>query len=278
MKGANIMIRKIVKINEEKCNGCGLCIDACHEGALALENGKARLVSDIYCDGLGDCLPECPTGAIEIIEREADAFDEAAVQKRLEEMGRPPYEGNKESPCACPTAEKKTSHTHAAHTSGCPGSRTRIISRNAASDTPGMKHGPCAEESSLCAGTDTKQESQLRQWPCQIKLVHPNAPYFDNAHLLVAADCTAYAYAGIHSDFMKDRITIIGCPKLDHTDYSQKLAAILANNDIQSITVLRMEVPCCSGLVHAVRNAMLTSGKVIPWNVVTVSVDGNIVK
>ena len=138
--------------------------------------------------------------------------------------------------------------------------------------------GPCAEESSLCAGTDTKQESQLRQWPCQIKLVHPNAPYFDNAHLLVAADCTAYAYAGIHSDFMKDRITIIGCPKLDHTDYSQKLAAILANNDIQSITVLRMEVPCCSGLVHAVRNAMLTSGKVIPWNVVTVSVDGNIVK
>jgi Fe-S-cluster-containing hydrogenase component 2 len=355
------MVRKIVKINEEKCNGCGLCINACHEGALVLENGKARLVSDAYCDGLGNCLPECPTGAIEIIEREAEAFDEAAVNRRLEEAGQ---------------ASEQNDHTAHAF-SGCPGSRIRFINRNSASDpgtaeangssctgpsspcagkdsphhgtdspqngidsphhgigsphhgigsphhgidsphhgmgsphhgTDSSHHGmgsphhgmdsphhgvssshhgvsspnvgygsPNTGEGSLHAGEAVKPESQLRQWPCQIKLVPPNAPYFHNAHLLVAADCTAYAYAAVHQDFMKDRITIIGCPKLDDTDYSEKLAMILANNDIRSITVLRMEVPCCGGLVHAVRNAMLTSGKVIPWNVITISIDGEII-
>ncbi|NMA32929.1 MAG: 4Fe-4S dicluster domain-containing protein [Clostridiaceae bacterium] len=313
------MVRKIVKINEEKCNGCGLCINACHEGALVLENGKARLISDAYCDGLGDCLPECPTGAIEIIEREAEAFDEAAVNKRLEEMRRASEQND-----------------HAAHAfSGCPGSRIRFINRSNSSDPgtaeangspcagkgspnhgagspcagkSGSHHGadsPCAGKSSphhgadspdhgmgsphvgsgdpntgegsSFAGTAAKPESRLMQWPCQIRLISPNAPYFCSAHLLVAADCTAYAYAAVHQDFMKDRITIIGCPKLDDTDYSEKLAAILANNNIQSITVLRMEVPCCSGLVHAVRNAMLISGKVIPWNVVTISIDGDII-
>ncbi|HOJ81066.1 MAG TPA: 4Fe-4S binding protein [Clostridiales bacterium] len=275
------MVRKIVKINEEKCNGCGLCINACHEGALVLENGKAKLVSDAYCDGLGNCLPECPTGAIEIIEREAEAFDEAAVNKRLGEMGLPPVQngqdpdqgghgaGNQESPA---------SHSHAFHSaSGCPGSRMRFISRNNDPDTTGNNSTPHTATGSPCSGADTKPESQLRQWPCQIKLVSPNAPYFHNAHLLVAADCTAYAYASIHQEFMKGRITIIGCPKLDDTDYSEKLAAILANNNIQSITVLRMEVPCCGGLVQAVRDAMLTSGRIIPWNVVTISIDGNII-
>ena len=242
------MRRKIVHIDEEKCNGCGLCVEACHEGALQLIDGKAKLVSESYCDGLGDCLPECPTGAITIVEREAEPYDEEAVKRNMEARKAEKDTAEDTLPC------------------GCPGTHARTIQRKTEAPT-----APAAVQ-------NVAVESQLRQWPCQIKLVHPNAPYFDNAHLLVAADCTAYAYAGIHSDFMKDRITIIGCPKLDHTDYSQKLAAILANNDIQSITVLRMEVPCCSGLVHAVRNAMLTSGKVIPWNVVTVSVDGNIVK
>jgi len=287
MKGAVIMVRKIVKINEEKCNGCGLCINACHEGALVLENGKARLVSDVYCDGLGNCLPECPTGAIEIVEREADDFDEEAVNRRLAEMGKPPVlnnQSNREQDLVRDETgdpENRSSHGHAFHSgSGCPGSRMRFINRNADAgpDTSGKNDGRRASPNSLCASEETKPESQLRQWPCQIRLVPQNAPYFHNAHLLVAADCTAYAYASVHQDFMKGRITVIGCPKLDDTDYSEKLAAILANNNILSITVLRMEVPCCGGLVHAVRNAMLSSGKIIPWNVVTISIDGGILR
>lgn len=234
------MKRKIVNIDEAKCNGCGLCVNACHEGALQLINGKAKLVSESYCDGLGNCLPECPTGAITIEEREAEAFDEAAVAKRVEAKNAPVAPS-----LAC----------------GCPGSQARSIFKEKSAEPQ--------------TRTETIQ-SELRQWPCQIKLVPVNAPYFDNAHLLVAADCTAYAYAGIHRDFMRNKITIIGCPKLDEVDYTEKLTAILQNHEIKSVTVLRMEVPCCGGIVHAVKNALINSGKMIPWNVVTISTDGNV--
>lgn len=234
------MIRKIVKIDREKCNGCGLCIDACHEGALQLINGKATLVSEAYCDGLGACLPECPMGAITIEEREAQPFDEEAVQQRMEQ--------HEEGTLPC----------------GCPGTHVRTVEK------PAERHAQ--QHASVPA------ESQLRQWPCQIRLVPPNAPYFQNASLLVAADCTAYAYAGIHQDFMRNKITLIGCPKLDNVDYSEKLTEILMYNDIKSITVLKMEVPCCNGIAHAVRDAIVRSGKMIPWRVVTVSIDGQIME
>lgn len=234
------MIRKIVKIDQEKCNGCGLCIDACHEGALQLINGKATLVSESYCDGLGACLPECPMGAITIEEREAQPLDEEAVKQhmmqRMEET----------LPC------------------GCPGTQVRSMERP--SDTPVQRQG------------QTPVESQLRQWPCQIRLVPPNAPYFHNASLLVAADCTAYAYARIHQDFMRNKVTIIGCPKLDDVNYADKLTDIIKHNDIKSITVLKMEVPCCSGLAYAVRDTLVNSGKMIPWRVVTISIDGRVIE
>ncbi|NLK72335.1 MAG: 4Fe-4S binding protein [Clostridiales bacterium] len=233
------MKRNIIKIDESKCNGCGICIDACHEGALQLIDGKAKLISESYCDGLGNCLPECPTGAITIEERECAAFDEEAVKIRM--------------------AEKNTS---AVISHGCPGSRAMVMNK---------KDEPQAESVST-----PLIESQLRQWPCQIKLVPPNAPYFKNAHLLIAADCTAFAYGNIHNDFIKNKVTLIGCPKLDSGDYSEKLTDILANNDIKSVTVLRMEVPCCGGIVSAVTTALRNSEKMIPWNVVTISVDGRI--
>ncbi len=236
------MKRKIVSIDEAKCNGCGLCIQACHEGALQLVDGKAKLVSESYCDGLGNCLPECPTGAITVEEREAAAFDEEAVAKQIENNNK-----QLQTPLAC----------------GCPGSQARTIAKK-------KDPRPTDQPVSL--------ESELRQWPCQIKLVPVNAPYFDNAHLLVAADCTAYAYAGIHQDFMRNKITIIGCPKLDEIDYTDKLAEILKRHEIKSVTVLRMEVPCCGGIVYAVKNALLNSGKMIPWNVVTIGTDGNIIE
>ncbi|MGE5605983.1 MAG: ATP-binding protein [Bacteroidota bacterium] len=236
------MKRKIVSIDEAKCNGCGLCVTACHEGALQLINGKAKLVSESYCDGLGNCLPECPTGAITIEEREAADFDEEAVSKHI---------ASKNNPAAPPLA------------CGCPGSAARSI----------------VKEQVTAAPTQPVQaESELRQWPCQIKLVPINAPYFDNAHLLVAADCTAYAYAGIHRDFMRNKITLIGCPKLDEVDYTGKLTEILKHHEIKSVTVLRMEVPCCGGIVHAVKNALVNSGKMVPWNVVTISTEGNIIE
>ncbi|MGD9568863.1 MAG: 4Fe-4S binding protein [Sedimentibacter sp.] len=234
------MKRKIVKIHEEKCNGCGLCVNACHEGALELINGKAVLLSDVYCDGLGDCLPQCPVDAIEIIEREADEFDKELVEKKMKERKQ-----KQEEPLPC----------------GCPGHQAKVIAHK----------GPIAKVEKI------ELSSQLRQWPVQIKLVSPMAPYFEGADILVAADCTAFAYANIHQDFMKGKITLIGCPKLDDVDYSEKLTAILKNNDVKSITVLRMEVPCCSGIVNAVKNAIIASGKMIPWGFRVVATDGTLI-
>lgn len=241
------MLRKIVKIDEEKCNGCGLCISACHEGALQLIDGKAKLVTDSYCDGLGACLPECPTGAITLEEREATAFDEAAVTKN--QTAAPTKPAPAQLGC------------------GCPGTHAKTIQRPQA---------PAVQPNQEC-NTTAKPESQLQQWPCQIKLVPVNAPYLQKAHLLIAADCTAYAYANIHEDYMRNKITLIGCPKLDDTDYADKLSEIIKLNDIQSITVLRMEVPCCGGIVTAVKGALAKSGQIIPWRIVTIGTDGRIV-
>lgn len=235
------MVRKIIKINEEKCNGCGACAAACHEGAIEIIDGKAKLTREDYCDGLGDCLPQCPTDAISFEEREAPAYDEAAVLAAKHEKST---EGN-----------KNTLHI------GCPGIQARQIKRDETENSPS------------CV---TAAKSQLGQWPCQIKLAPVNAPYFNGAKLLIAADCTAYAYANIHNDYMKGKITLIGCPKLDAVDYSEKLTDIIKNNDIKSVTILRMEVPCCGGLEAAAKKALQESGKFIPWNVVTISTDGKI--
>ena len=224
------MIRKIIQINQEKCNGCGLCVTACHEGAIALIGGKAYLAREHYCDGLGDCLPGCPTGAITFVEREAPAYDEAAVLKAK--------------------AEKAAAHM------GCPG--TRLKGRTPEAPTAG------------------RCPSQLRQWPVQIKLVPVNAPWFDGADVLVAADCTAYAYGDFHRDFLQGKILLVGCPKLDEGDYSEKLTQIFGANSIRSVTVLRMEVPCCGGLERAVKTAVANSGKDIPCRVTTITTDGKI--
>ena len=230
------MKRRIINIDEEKCNGCGACAQACHEGAIGMVNGKAKLLRDDYCDGLGDCLPTCPTGAITFVEREAAEYDEKAV------------------------LENKRKKLAAAMPHGCPGHQLRRFER--------------AEEANDEANTEHRSVSRLGQWPCQIKLVPVNAPYFNGAKLLIAADCTAYAYANMHEDFMKGKITLIGCPKLDDTDYSEKLTEIIATNDIKSVTVVRMEVPCCGGLEAAAKKALQASGKFIPWQVVTLSLDG----
>lgn len=229
------MKRKIIEIDTAKCNGCGLCVTACHEGAIGMINGKATLLRDDYCDGLGDCLPVCPTGAISFVEREAAAYDEEAVMRNKQQKQQPVFT--------------------------CPGQQARALKQ-------------AAEQNSAAA--PVASASQLRQWPCQIKLVPVNAPYFDKAKLLIAADCTAYAYARMHEDFMKGKITLIGCPKLDDIDYTDKLTEIITANDIQSVTVVRMEVPCCGGLENAAKNALRNSGKFIPWQIVTISVDGKI--
>ena len=229
------MLRRIIQIDEEKCNGCGACAAACHEGAISMVDGKARLMRDDYCDGLGDCLPACPTGAITFVEREAAAYDEAAVKENL---------------------RKKSASGH----TGCPGHQMHRFDR------------PRASSSTVPAPAS----SQLGQWPCQIKLVPVNAPYFQRAKLLIAADCTAFAYANLHQDFMRGKITLIGCPKLDGVDYSEKLTQILRSNDIQSVTIVRMEVPCCGGLELAAQKALQASGKFLPWQVVTISIDGKI--
>ena len=234
------MKRRIIEIDQNKCNGCGACAAACHEGAIAMVNGKAQLMRDDYCDGLGDCLPTCPTGAITFVEREAAAYDEQAV---MENKQRKMRKEGMTLPC------------------GCPGSQSRNIQREAA---------PAAE------APRAEQASRLSQWPVQIKLAPIHAPYFAGAKLLIAADCTAYAYANFHQEFMRGKVTLIGCPKLDAVDYSEKLTEILRSNDIQSVTILRMEVPCCGGLEMAAKKALQTSGKFIPWQVVTISIDGKI--
>ena len=234
------MIRRIIQIDREKCNGCGACAEACHEGAIAMVDGKAELMRDDYCDGLGDCLPACPTGAITFVEREAAAYDEQAMMENKQKKMR--KEGMT-LPC------------------GCPGSQSRQIKR---------------VEESHAGAQCAAQESRLSQWPVQIKLVPVNAPYFDGAKLLIAADCTAYAYAAFHERFMRGHITLVGCPKLDSVDYAEKLTEIIRENDVKSVTVVRMEVPCCGGLERAAVTALKNSGKFIPWQVVTVTLDGRL--
>ena len=230
------MIRKIIRIDSDKCNGCGACAAACHEGAIEMIDGKARLTREDYCDGLGDCLPACPVNAITFEEREAPAYDEHAVlQNKMKKAGV-------KLPC------------------GCPGSQSKAIKREAA---------PCA----VPAG---EVPSQLQQWPVQIKLAPVNAPYFHGANLLIAADCTAYAYGNFHREFMRNKITLIGCPKLDSGDYTDKLTEIIARNDIKSLTIVRMEVPCCGGIEMAAKRALQLSGKFIPWQVITITTDGQI--
>ncbi len=223
------MIRKIIKIDQAKCNGCGACAKACHEGAIEMIDGKAKLTREDYCDGLGDCLPACPTNAISFEQREAPEYNEAAVLK--------------------------------AKLKGCPGSFARSLKSTA---SPSLR--------------PTAVASNLMQWPCQIKLVPMNAPYFDEANLLIAADCTAFAYGNFHEEFMKNHITLIGCPKLDDCDYSEKLTDILFNNNIKSVKIVRMEVPCCGGIENAVKKALLHSGKLIPWQVITITTDGKIIE
>lgn len=231
------MLRKIIRIDEEKCNGCGACAAACHEGAIEMINGKAKLTREDYCDGLGDCLPACPTDAISFEEREAPAYNETAVltAKAAKETAKP-------LPCGCPGSAAKT-----------------------------LKHPENA-----CITPSDPIASQLAQWPVQIKLLPIKAPYYDGANLLIAADCTAYAYGNFHNEFIRNHITLVGCPKLDEGDYAEKLTAILANNDIKSVKIVRMEVPCCGGLEHTAKRALQTSGKFIPWSVVTISTDGRI--
>ena len=236
-----MMIRKIIQIDNNKCNGCGLCAEACHEGAIGMIDGKARLLRDDYCDGLGDCLPVCPTGAITFIEREALEYNEAEVKSNMEKQKA------EKLPC------------------GCPGSNSKAIVRKTVSTTKVKQ-------------TDETTVSQLKQWPVQIKLVPVNAPYFNGAKLLITADCAAYAYANFHEDFIKGKITLIGCPKLDEGDYSEKLTAILSQNDIKSVTVVRMEVPCCGGIENAVIQALQNCGKMIQWQVITISTDGQILE
>ncbi len=235
------MKRRIIEIDRDKCNGCGACAAACHEGAISMVDGKAQLMRDDYCDGLGDCLPACPTGAIAFVEREAVAYDEKAV---MENKRKKMQKEGKTLPC------------------GCPGTQSRKIER-----------AECADAAVAFA----EPVSRLAQWPVQIKLVPVNAPYFDGAKLLIAADCTAYAYAAFHERFIRGHITLVGCPKLDGVDYSEKLTEIIRDNDVRSVTVVRMEVPCCGGLENAAKTALQRSGKFIPWQVVTISTDGRIV-
>ena len=229
------MIRRIIRIDEDKCNGCGACAAACHEGAITMVNGKARLTREDYCDGLGDCLPACPMDAISFEEREAPAYDEEAVRRSKESV----KEGS---------------------TCSCPGSQARVFSK--------MEGEACP----------APVRSRIRNWPVQLKLAPVNDPYFNGAHILLAADCAAYAYGNFHEEFIKNRVTLIGCPKLDGVNYADKLTQILAGNDVRSLTIVRMEVPCCGGLEFAAKNALMASGKFIPWRVVTISCDGRILE
>jgi len=236
------MVRKIVKIDEEKCNGCGLCVSACHEGAIELVNGKAKLVSEEYCDGLGNCLPVCPTGAIEIIEAEVKPFNEELALQRI----------------------KKTNEVSCM----CPGSQEKVITRkDTASPAPNTQQ---VQEAA-------SEQSQLINWPVQLNLVNPYAKFLEGSHLLIAADCVAYAYASFHRDFMKERVTLIGCPKLDNIDYYyEKILEIIKNHNLKSITVVKMEVPCCNGIASIVKKAMLEAQKILPYSEVTITTDGGI--
>ena len=230
------MIRRIIEIDKEKCNGCGACANACHEGAISMIDGKAVLTRDDYCDGLGDCLPTCPTGAIKFVEREAAEYNEEAVKANM--------------------AAKKSVFS-------CPGSLSKSISHN--------QNNSAQNINSYC-------ESKLSQWPVQIKLAPIKAPYFDGCKLLIAADCTAFAYGNFHNDFISGHITLVGCPKLDMVDYSEKLTEIIKQNNIKSVKIVRMEVPCCGGIENAVKTALMSSGKFIPWSVVTITTDGKILE
>ncbi len=310
------MKRRIIRIDDEKCNGCGACAAACHEGAIEMIDGKAKLTREDYCDGLGDCLPQCPTDAISFEEREAPAYDEAAVlaarrQKQAAHSGCPGTQARmlhredmptQNSAHGCPGSQARaiqrkevsdgstassdaptcgtdSSAQPAAH--GCPGSQARTLRRENMPAQPAAHGCPGSRMRTLTRSetpvqSDAPAASELRQWPCQIRLAPVRAPYFDGAKLLIAADCTAYAYARFHSDFMRGKVTLIGCPKLDGVDYAEKLTEILRANDIQSVTVLRMEVPCCGGLENAAKRALQACGKFLPWQVVTLSIDGRI--
>lgn len=275
------MIRRVIHIDHEKCNGCGICANACHEGAIGIVDGKAQLLRDDYCDGLGDCLPTCPTGAITFVEREAAAYDEEAVKAHMERRKQEQAAGHD-------TAHQEDAAQKAPTFTGCPGSRARQIVHEEApvfTGCPGSRSQQISHEEAADAVQDTANEtpaapfhlqSQLTNWPVQIKLAPVRAPYFNNARLLIAADCTAYAYANFHQEFLKGKVALIGCPKLDDVDYSEKLTEIIKSNDIQSVTIVRMEVPCCGGLQNAAIRALQNSGKFIPWQVVTISIDGKI--
>lgn len=281
------MKRRIVQIHEELCNGCELCVNACHEGAIEMVDGKAKLVSDVYCDGLGDCLPACPTGAIEIIERDADEYDQEAVDQRLKDLGRPPmdapaghvghghgHEGHGHGhhhhdgqPCGCEGKGMEMMQKLQMHSGGgCPGSKAMSIQQQEK-----------AKQVQETPEAVTEVPAKLTTWPVQINLVSPQAPYLQGSDLLIAADCTAFAYGNFHKDFIEGRVCLIGCPKLDDNQfYAEKLTTILSQNDISSITVVRMEVPCCSGIVQSVKQAMLQSGKIVKYNEVTIGLNGGI--
>ena len=324
------MVRQIIHIDEEKCNGCGICAEACHEGAIDIVDGKAKLVREHFCDGFGDCLPGCPMGAITFEEREAPAYDEEAVKASQAEKKVKALEDNRQGTCesghgagcengnttgheAGHAAEHGDGHRAACEKGhptgngtghkaghGCPGSRFMKLNPDAGiSEAAAHAAGPGFNPSAAHAansGFDTsfshgsspsvsavygqapKPVSRLEQWPCQIKLLPTQAPFYNGAKLLIAADCTAYAYANMHEDFMRGKVTLIGCPKLDAVDYSEKLTEIIARNDIKSVTIVRMEVPCCGGLQRAAEKALRASGKFIPWQVVTISRDGKILE
>lgn len=282
------MIRKIIHIDEEKCTGCGICAEACHEGAIDMVNGKAKLVRENFCDGFGDCLPACPAGAITFEEREAPAYDEAAV-KANQMIKKAVLMSEQAAPGP---------FTHHAPGSGCPGSQMMRFHHNEQDTSAGMPcdsgqgasgghagmpaQTPFSRPAGMPAqtpfsGPAVKPVSRLEQWPVQLKLLPTEGDFYNGAKLLIAADCTAYAYASIHEDFMKGRVTVIGCPKLDMIDYTEKLTEIIRNNDIRSVTIVRMEVPCCGGLQRAAENALRASGKFIPWQVVVISRDGKII-
>lgn len=263
------MVRQIIKIDEEKCNGCGICATACHEGAIGLIDGKAKLLRDDYCDGLGDCLPSCPVGAISFETREAEAYDEKAVAEHMYRKKQGERQENNSAKARNPVTgtQQMTGNDLLMEGHGCPGSRIRQMNR--AIQNPSEQTGNDRTSPAPCT-------SQLGNWPVQIKLAPVKAPYFEGAKLLIAADCTAYSYANFHQEFIKGKVTLIGCPKLDEIDYSEKLTEIIRQNDIQSVTIIRMEVPCCGGLEMAAKKALQESGKFIPWQVVTISIDGSV--